>query len=200
MNENLADPTFLTEQRIERAATAERDYTDGKLEVLRTRLEAIDEATRVLATTVNKVPSEIEKEITHLTSVMEEKFDSVSLRFSERDDRSERESRDNKVAVDAAFAAQKEAAAEQNKANTKAIDKSEEATNEAIAKLSELFESRTKAQSDKVDDLKDRIQSMESSRNGENRIQERVSAAMIGWATAGALVLSVLTALIVKFA
>jgi hypothetical protein len=104
------DPTLASNDAIERAAVAERDYVNGQLDVLRERLKGIDVATQLLNSTVNRTPTDIQKEILHLRELSDEKFESVAIQFKERDTRQERESRDNKVAVDAAFAAQKEAA------------------------------------------------------------------------------------------
>ena len=56
----------------------------------------------------------------------------VDTRFSERDVRAEREARDNKIAVDAAFAAAKEAVAAQNIANNESIAKSEASVTKQI--------------------------------------------------------------------
>src|SRR5664279_5714778 len=119
------DPSSLSTRAIERAVDAERDYADAQLEVLRERLRGIDKATEVLSGTVTRTPTEIQKEVTHLRELTEEQLRSIQVQFRERDTRQERESKDNKVAVDAAFAAQKEAAAKQDEANAKAIDKSE---------------------------------------------------------------------------
>ena len=80
---------------------------------------------------------------------------------------------------DAAFAAQEKQAVAQNDANTTAIAKSEKATTETIDKLAELFESRTAAQGEKLNDLKDtfngalgdirqRVQAIESGGMGRN--------------------------------
>lgn len=140
---------------------AQHNYIDGQVGVLRERLDAMDTATTLLSETVNRVPTEVTKEVAHLNSVLDERFNSVAIQFKERDVRQEREAKDNKVAVDAAFAAQKEAAAEQNKSNTLAISKSETATTETINKLAELFKSTTDALADKLDDLKDRIAASE---------------------------------------
>jgi len=160
------DPTILTTEALARAVQAERDYVDGQLDVLRERLRAIDVATRLLNETVNRVPTDVTKEVTHLRELMDERLISVGVQFKERDTRQERESRDNKVAVDAAFAAQKEAAAKQDEGNAKAINKSEMATAETINKLSELFRTSAGALSDKIDDLKARVGAIENLKQG----------------------------------
>jgi len=131
----VPDPSSLTTEALIRAVAAERDYVDGRINVILERLRGIDVATELLNETVTRTPTDITKEITHLRELMEVQFRSVHLQFAERDTRQERESRDNKVAVDAAFAAQKEAAAKQDEGNQKSIDKSERSTSETIAKL-----------------------------------------------------------------
>lgn len=194
-----SDPTALTTEQLLRTAQAERDYVDGRIDVLIERLAGMDRATELLSATVNKVPTETQREVNHLAGVMTEKFQSVDQRFNERDTRSERESRDNRVAVDAAFAAQKEAAAEQNKANTKAIDKSEEATVEAISKLGILLNTRTDALADKIDDLKQRVQAIESAKQqvsesitGNYQTREPATAARMLYVAMGAAAFSLI--------
>lgn len=160
------DPTVLTTEALARGLSAERDYTDAKMEVIFQRFEGMDLANQVLNETVTRTPTEIQKQITHLRELMDEKFASVGTQFKERDTRSERESRDNKVAVDAAFAAQKEAAAKQDEANQKAIDKSEKATNETISKNAESAQAANKSLADKIDDGKSRQAALELALNG----------------------------------
>jgi tetrahydromethanopterin S-methyltransferase subunit B len=152
--------------RIKENLRAERDFAIGQIEVVTTRLNAMDEATSVLRESVTRVPTDVQLQVGNLRDVMEERFNSIEKQFAERDVRSEREARDNKVAVDAAFAAQKEAAARQDESNAKAIDKSENATVETIRKLNDIVDALNKALSDKVDDLKARIGAVEASRIG----------------------------------
>lgn len=149
----------LTETR----AKANRDYIDGQIEVLVERLRGIDHASAILAESVDKIP---EAAISKLRELMDERFVSIETQFKERDTRQERESRDNKVAVDAAFAAQKEAAAKQEETFSKSIDKSELATAETISKLQALTTTQDKGLSDKIDDLKERVQRIESLKAG----------------------------------
>lgn len=170
-NRPTPDPTTLTTAQLLRVAHAERDYTDGQIAVLLERLRGIDKATEVLNETVHRVPTDMQQAIGNLSALMDERFVSVATQFKERDTRSERESRDNKVAVDAAFAAQKEAAAKQDEANQKAIDKSEKATNETIKKNEESGAQQNRALSDKIDDVKERISTLESIVNGMQQMR-----------------------------
>lgn len=130
---------------------------NGEVGILAQRLDDIDRATEVLNAIVTRVPTDVQKEVAHLRELSYEKFNSIEQQFRERDIRSEREARDNKTAVDAAFAAQKEAAAAQNDSNTLAIGKSETATNETINKLAELFKTTTDGLGDKIEGVKERI-------------------------------------------
>lgn len=155
------DPTVATNDAVERAMKSERDYVDGVVNALKERLSGMDEATKLRLEQIDHIPSRIDEKVIQAILVVTEKFESVDTRFKERDTRSERESRDNKVAVDAAFAAQKEAAAKQDEANQKSIDKSEKATNESINKLGAAGDAANKALADKLDDIKDRLVRLE---------------------------------------
>jgi hypothetical protein len=148
------DPTERTITQLLEALKAERDYVDGQLAVRDERLDGIDTATKLRLDALSEVRLALNAGLLHERELTEEKFTSVSQQFVERDTRSEREARDNKVAVDAAFAAQKEAAQKQDEANQKAIDKSETAMDEKVNKLEQLFKTTTDALADKIDDVK----------------------------------------------
>jgi cation transport regulator ChaB len=181
----------LTTQLV-RAVQAERDYVDGQIEVLKQRLDGIDRATEVLNETVNRVPTDVQQAVGHLRSLVDEKFTSVGTQFKERDTRSERESRDNKVAVDAAFAAQKEAAAKQDESNAKAIAKSEATTAETIRNLATLVDSGINGLRETLDDLKVRLARIEAAKIGGQEVTtERRDANAALYAAAG-FVLTVL--------
>lgn len=194
------DPTVLVTEAIERQARHDRDYLTAQLTVfvekfhtVTQRLDGIDKATDVLHETITRRPTEVELAIAQLKELMAVELGAVAQQFRERDTRSERESRDNKVAVDAAFAAQKEAAAKQDEANQKAIDKSEKATTETINKLNELFKTTTDALADKIDDNKARIAAQDGvvsgiqARSGgvrDQRTEQRASSGAL-YATIG---------------
>ena len=156
-----------------RIVAAERDYVNGRVAVVTQRLEGMDTASKLLSDTMNRTPTEITRSVNHLQAIMDERFSSIETQFKERDTRAERESRDNKVAVDAAFAAQKEAASEQNKGNNLAIDKSEKATAETIKTNQELAKSEINGlrkgnedqkvrQTEVDDDMKKRLGAVEA--------------------------------------
>jgi cation transport regulator ChaB len=177
---------------LDRRFEAERALTEASVKVFAERLAGMDRATALLDETVNRVPTEVTKEVTHLRELTEEHFASIALQFKERDSRAERESRDSKIALDAALAAQKEAAAEQNKSNMLAIDKSEKATAETLTKLTDMFESRNRSLSEKVDDLKERINGAESHSRGatDTRTESRQNVNV--WIGVGGFVLALL--------
>ena len=147
-----SDPTALTTDALNRAMTAIREVIDDKV------LERQRAAGDLKELLVVRIDSEIR--------VLLEKFKAVAQQISERDVRGEREARDSKMALDAAFAAQKEAAAEAEKSNAKAIDKSERTTSETIktneAKAVAANETLTKS----LDEVKTRLTAVESERRG----------------------------------
>ena len=97
------------------------------------------------------------------SDLVEERFASIQQQFRERDSRMEQQARDAKTAVDAAFAAQKEAVSEQNKTGALAIAKSEAATNKQIDQLAAQLGTINGALDGKINDLKERFTRLESS-------------------------------------
>jgi NADH dehydrogenase/NADH:ubiquinone oxidoreductase subunit G len=148
------DPTILTTQQLR--------HEQGTLrEVIEARLNAMDIATRLQADHVNRVPSDIDKQIKHLTDLFGERMEGfraelrslgkgIQLQFDERDIRSRAAEDAAKVAVNAALQAQKEAAAAQNESNAAAITKSEGATVKQIDGILALLGSNTLAINDKI--------------------------------------------------
>jgi cation transport regulator ChaB len=173
----VPDPTELTDRAIARLRAEMTQYVDGQLAIRDERLKGIDEATRLRLSGIEGVPDQIRQAVTSLELLHDEKFNSIQTQFTERDTRSERESRDNKVAVDAAFAAQKEAAAKQDEANAKAIDKSERATAETIKTNQELNKATTDGLTKSVDEVKLAVASILATKTGatESRTETRAA-------------------------
>jgi hypothetical protein len=138
-------------------------------ELLESRIDGMDEATKLLALNVREVPSDIDKaaralrevlrgEIRNVQDVAQEKFRAIEGTFAS-----------NALALTAALAAQKEAAAEQNKSNTLAITKSEQATKETIASNAQQTATSLKSLADRLDDLKERVDRGEGSQSGQRQ-------------------------------
>lgn len=150
-------PEIVKKEHIAHAIGSIKELFDTKLDVLTTRITAMDQAQELLRANVNQVPSTADRLTSQLKEVMEEKFTSVETQFKERDVRTEQDKTSTKVAVDAALSAQKEAAGAQNDSNTKAIEKSEAATAKQIDGIQALLKSNFDALNDKITDLKGRI-------------------------------------------
>jgi hypothetical protein len=195
----VPDPTELTDRAIAKLKTELTAYIDGQIEVRDERLRGIDEATKVRYGHLTDMHTESKNWVDNLKDLHEVKFSSIQTQFKERDIRAEREARDNKVAVDAAFAAQKEAAAKQDEANAKAIDKSEKATAETIKTNQELSISKIDALSSGLEDLKLEVRTISAAKAGqqEQRVQTTENRAGLYAAIAaiGGVILVVLAVL-----
>jgi hypothetical protein len=139
----IPDPTTLTTDQLRRELAALRDTVE-------TRLDAMDKAAQLFHENLTRVPTDTDKQISHLKELHEERFASIQTQFDERDVRSAASEDAAKVAVDAALQAQKEAAAAQNASNAAAITKSEAATVKQIDGILALLTSNSTALSDKI--------------------------------------------------
>ncbi len=134
----IPDPTILTTQQLLRELASLR-------EVLTTRMDGYDKAISLLQAYADRQPS-----IAEVVAETKEKFTGVQMQLHERDIRFDRAANDTKVAVDAAFAAAKEAVAKSEANVTKQIDA-----------LGMLLQANAKATDEKIDDLKTRIAAIE---------------------------------------
>jgi hypothetical protein len=149
--------------------------------IIETRLDGMDKAIKLLQDTADKFPARIDEKITALREVQEqkmtalesahsEKFSSIQTQFRERDVRTEQSSKDNKLAIDAALQAAKEAVSAQQASNSIAISKNESATTKQIDQLGVMIQQMNKAFDDKIGDLKDRLTRIEGGRSGANSL------------------------------
>ena len=162
----VPDPTELTTAAVDRASQQWRRELDGQIASIVVRLDAIDAATLTRLITVDGTITHQREYLLTELRVTEQRITGIETLFAaqikERDIRGEREARDNKVAVDAAFAAQKEAAAKQDEANSKAIDKSERETAKTIETNAALFRGALDGQNQTLQDRSDRIIKLEA--------------------------------------
>ena len=151
----LADNVSGIAEEIEKSAA-------GLKEIIETRLAGMDEATKLLAVNVDKVPYAILQEAGNLKSLILSRIEEVSHVSDEKFAAVESTFASNALALTAALAAQKEAAAEQNKSNTLAITKSEAATKETVAANATQAASSRDSLAKELADLKERLVRLES--------------------------------------
>src|SRR5271163_46358 len=97
----VPDPTLLTTQQLLRELSTLR-------ELIFTRLDAMDRATSLLSETVNRTPTVVQTEISHVRELTGERFTAIDQQFRERDIRTEKADKASKEALDAALLSAKE--------------------------------------------------------------------------------------------
>ncbi len=115
LNIPIPDPSLLTTRQLRWEVTALRELVES-------RLDAMDKATALLRDDVTRTPSDSEKAVNHLTSVVDERFKSVEKQFHERDIRADASEKSATVAVSAALQAAKEAAGKSEVSTEKQIE------------------------------------------------------------------------------
>jgi hypothetical protein len=155
------DPTVLTTAALQREVA-------GLKELFETRLNAMDKAIDLLQATANKSPTiaVVDANGKRLEDVTNERFIGVAQKFDDLIAKIDQASVKDAKAVDAAFSAQKEAVAEQNKSNAQAISKSEAAINKQIESITSLQNTMDKATATAISDLKERITLFEGQKKG----------------------------------
>jgi len=100
----VPDPTILTTQQLVGAVSSLR-------EILEARILGMEKLIEQLVKQEHGLNTLIENKLEALTQIQNEKFRSIEIQFKERDTRNEQTTRDNRLAVDAALQAAKEAGA-----------------------------------------------------------------------------------------
>jgi hypothetical protein len=154
---------------FDRQSDGLRELIQGLKDLLGERIDGIDTATKLTASQQDKFPTDIDRsaaavreyakaqielavaETRRVGDVTQEKFDKVDAQFVSND-----------KALTAALAAQEKAAAEQQKSNTLAIDKSEKTTQETIRANQAQTQTSIESQGQTIADLKDRLVRIES--------------------------------------
>jgi hypothetical protein len=148
----MPDPAAeKTDRQIENAIMSLRDLVD-------TRLTAMDKAIVLLQQQANRSPT-----IGEVFARFEERFVRIDQSFIERDRRTDQLTLASSTAIAAALQAQKEAAGETQKSSSAAIAKSEAATGESIKQLQTLFQTSIAGLSNRIDDVKSRLDKGEGS-------------------------------------
>jgi len=148
---------ILFNENLTRVPTDTDKQVQGLKGLLEERLRGMDKAQSLLQTIFDHLPELVDDRIEALKSLHSEMFASIQTRFLEQ-------KVDSKVAVDAALQAQKEAASQQNVSFALSINKSESAFKEQMVQLQTLIAQQGKNSADKIDDIKQRVTAMESSK------------------------------------
>ncbi len=185
------DPTGATQSLVAQVLASIRELVEAKTAVTNARLEAADKASAAFREDLVRVPTTLDKALSeartyndvqfqHLKEHADSNFQfniekikaltevivvfkqTVNERFQLGDIQTEKAARDVKSAVDAAFAAAKEAVGEQNKSNALSITKSETAFTKQIDQLADSVKSIVKNTDDKIGDIKERLLAIES--------------------------------------
>jgi hypothetical protein len=181
----IPDPTTLTTEQLRRELSALR-------EVLTARLDGMDRATELLSETVNRTPTVIQIEISHVRELIqeklgslggqaEEKFKSIELQFAERDVRTNQVATASAQALAAALQAAKEAVFEQAQAAAKAAEKTELSFTKQIDQIQLQITTVAEGFGDRIAELKERIDRGEGSTAGssETRTERRLDLAAL---------------------
>jgi hypothetical protein len=175
------DPTLLTTQQLLREMSSTRELFEVNLtavqEKFTTRLDGMDIATRLLSETVNRTPTQIQVEISHVRELIqeklgslggqaEEKFNSIALQFAERDVRTNQAATASAQALAAALQAAKEAVFEQAQAAAKAAEKTELSFTKQIDQIQLQIKTIGDGFSDRIAELKERIDRGEGGQQG----------------------------------
>lgn len=153
----MPDPTALTAAAVTAATDQLRREMQALREIISARIDGADSdrhrihedvkaQLRLGEVAIGHLKDLMETKIERLAAITSEKFAGVNSQFEERDTRTDQRAGDTKLAVDAAFAAAKEATAKIETGFTKQIDA-----------MSDQIDTKTRNSEDKISDLKDRL-------------------------------------------
>lgn len=146
-------------------------------EIIEARLDAIDTATTLRLQGYDAQPAAIERSVRQLAELTDGKFRSIAQQFHERDIRLEQAAGASRLAIDAALLAAKELVGQQNTSNVEAAAKAERAFTKQIDQTSVLIVTLEKALTDRIIELKERMDRGEGTRQGNSDSQMEHRAA-----------------------
>jgi hypothetical protein len=163
---------------VDRQITALRDLIEQRFSGMDADIKgihkALDGRDDVVTGQIDHLHALMLSKVDELASVTTERFLGVAAQFSERDTRTDQRAGDTKLAVDAAFAAAKEATAKIEAGFTKQIDA-----------MINIIDTKTANLAGGLGDLKDRMTAMENrtagitSARGEGRVDSSDSRALL---------------------
>jgi hypothetical protein len=170
----VPDPTVLTTEALHRESTYLQESMNARFHENREHMNTL---------------------FTAANELLDEKLNTIDRQLALVEQQRVEQKADTKAAVDAALTAQKEAVKEQTTASERAIAKSEASTTKQLEQLSETFVTAIAGVTVALDDLKDRVRTVEALRQGQvdQRIDTRASAGtIIAYVAAGISALALL--------
>lgn len=156
----VPDPTVLTTAQLIREVF-------GLRELIEARLEGMDKAIELLQEATDRIPAHMKETVQTLRELHDEKFAGIDTQFQERDTRTAETASLNKLAIDAALQAQKEAAGKSEEGFTKQIEKLGELIETKTVALGSEIRANMNALSDRATANKERLDRIEGGRGQE---------------------------------
>jgi hypothetical protein len=159
-------------------------------ELFTARIDAMEKAAVLFAENLNRVPTAIDRQVQELRNLHDERFLGIERQFNL-----------NEKALQAAFQASKELLSQQHHAGALAISKSEAATIKQIESIGQISDARSKSNTDKIDDLRERMTTIEAKAFGQKEVvtgQQASLASIIGFIVAAASIAGLLISLLIK--
>jgi len=158
----IPDPTLLTTQAVEQAATAFRRELAALREILEARMDASDDARKLLLQIMNERAAEVDRRFTDRDTL-----------FTERDGA-------RQEAVRTALAAARELGDARDIATDKANEKFEASVREQMRQLAELASANRDLLDGKIEALKERIDRSDGTLSGTSaaRTERRLDAGL----------------------
>ena len=144
----VPDPTVLTTELTLRE-------THNVKELLQGEIHSLDGAVERIRVRLDSRHAEIREGMQTLQAFFDEKFESISIQFEERDKRQDQNSTADRTAIAAALQAQKESMGKTEASFTKQLDS-----------IQMVMNSIARASDEKIDDLKTRLTMIEGKSKG----------------------------------
>lgn len=166
------DPSARTIDQLRREIAALKETIfatiDGKVATLDIKLNALDKA---MAERIASRPAEIQAAIDQIKALIESEHDGTQKQLDERNIRFDQAIAEVKISNLAALEAHEKTDEVQSAADALAVSKNETTTTKQIDGISELIRQSTAATDSKIDDLRARVQAIES--RGEGQATQR---------------------------
>jgi hypothetical protein len=167
----VTDPTSLTTAALNRAIADLKEWVkiqvNAVIDRFDTRITAIDKATDKFEAGLVRVPTDVQLAVSQLDRLTTEKFTGVSDQLTELRASIEKSERVTAVAVNAALEAVGKGNAAQAESFLASSNKTEANFTKAIDQMALLIQTTNSAQSDKIDDVKERLTRLEAALLGK---------------------------------